>query len=48
MLGPDDGELRPSNFLHLANQLSLNFWLHPKPQAFRHAKLGELVGGGTP
>ena len=23
MLGPDDGELRPSNFLHLAHQLSL-------------------------
>ena len=48
MLGPDDGELRPSNFLHLAHQLSAYIWLHPKPQAFRHAKLGELVGGGTP
>ena len=22
--------------------------LHTKPQAFRHAKRGELVGGGTP
>ena len=26
----------------------LYFWLHPKLQAFRHAKRGELVGGGTP
>ena len=29
---------KPSNFI----------LLHPKPQAFRHAKRGELVGGGTP